>query len=770
MQTLEHVRAAGLPCFPCRQDKAPLVNKGQSWREAAQLPLDQLKPTAIGGLPIPQGLVVLDLDLYKGITREQAEQALGCALPWDQSLVQTTQSGGEHHAFRVSWPVKQGDSIGITGLDTRVEGRGYISFGQGYTPANMFGVLRMAYPEQLPELPDAARSILERIEHEPTAPAQLPDGDRNVDQLREALSHITPHCSRAEWANIGMALKHQFHDDYETGLALFDAWSRGDFCEDGEPSNYNGETQEHQWGSFKAEGGITIATLYYEASRHGWTPPAGFDAAAVFGEGSNNADAIDDIIANGGNPKETKRLAALVNGDPLLSAVLQRELKEAGLLTATLRKALEPRGPKAQPPAAAAGQVLPPAVPMQTNMWAPFQTKGKDEKPKGTRDNFKAMMGAYGINIEYNEVSKEVRISGPGVPQAGTLHDEAALSHIDHLANLNDYPKADNKSMIMLTANEHTFNPVQQYIDGAPWDGHDYIGDLFNCLTLEEDEDPVLAGEMFRRWFLGAVAIGTGRAAAMEYVLTLVDTEGGAGKTRFFCSLAPVSLRKDSVTLDTTNKDSIKIATSYWLVELGELDGTFNRSEQARIKAHLSSEFDEMRLPYGRAYMRYPRRTAYFASVNSTTFLTDSSGNRRFWPIRVQHCNHEHGINVQQAWAQAQACIRSGHRWHLTTEENKLITTRNEEFRSNSRVADSLSQAIPEGAPEVEHLTVTAILMRVGITNPLKSDLNEAANWLRKRGYREVKRNGIKGFVIPRIAVTLADNVFKPQIQEVKPA
>ena len=27
--------------------------------------------------------------------------------------------------------------------------------------------------------------------------------------------------------------------------------------------------------------------------------------------------------------------------------------------------------------------------------------------------------------------------------------------------------------------------------------------------------------------------------------------------------------------------DSVKIATSYWLVELGELDGTFSRSEQA---------------------------------------------------------------------------------------------------------------------------------------------------------------------------------------------
>lgn len=770
MSSAEAIRAAGLQSFPCRQDKTPLVDRGQDWGPASLLPLTQLRLSDINGIPVPPGVVVIDLDTYKGITREAMDAALGYRVPWDASLLQITQHGGEHHGFQApGWPVAHGSNIKkIVGLDTRVGGKGYICVGNGYTPAGLIGALRMAYPAQLPALPDSARAVLERVVLD-REEAPLPTGDRDVEQVVEMLRHITPHCDRTAWRNIGFALRHQFHDDPETGRALFDRWSAGGYSDAGEPSNYNVDTQDGQWESFKAEGGRGTGTLYYEACLGGWTPPVGFDAAAAFGADTASAGNLDDVIANGGNPKHTARLAALANGDPLLSAVLQRELKGAGLLTTALRKALEPRAtaPHQPAPVAAPGYLLPSNIPMHTDLWAAYQTKGKDNKPKGTRDNFRAMMRAYGVTISYNEISKEVVMGGPGVPPTGVLHEEAALSFVDHLANLNDYPKADNRAMLLIMANENTFNPVRQYIDSAPWDGCDYLGELFQCLTLAPEEDAAMAEEMFRRWFLGAVAIGTGRASAMEHVLTLVDPEGGAGKTRFFRTLAPEALRKDSALLDTKNKDSVKMATSYWLVELGEVDGTLSRSEQARIKAHLSSSYDEMRLPYGRVYLRYPRRTAYFATVNPTTFLSDSSGNRRFWPIRVTHCDHLHAVNVQQAWAQAQACINAGQRWHLTSEENQLMAERNEAFRSHSRITDSLSQSLPEGAPAVEHMTVTAVLARAGVPNPLKPDLNEAAQWLRQRGYRETKQAGVQGFIVPRVMNAMVEAAFSPTLTDV---
>lgn len=74
------------------------------------------------GVGVPAGHVFIDLDTYKGVTREAVEAALGVALPWDDALIQRTVSGGEHYCFRLpdGAEVRQGSSVlGVPGLDTR---------------------------------------------------------------------------------------------------------------------------------------------------------------------------------------------------------------------------------------------------------------------------------------------------------------------------------------------------------------------------------------------------------------------------------------------------------------------------------------------------------------------------------------------------------------------------------------------------------------------------------------------------------------------------
>jgi len=760
MQTVaQQLHSCGLPVFPVTAKKRPAV---KGWQHPLA-PEQYQWPTGKVGVPVPAGCFVIDLDTYKGVTRQAVDQLLGCQLPWDEALIQRTANGGEHYAFSHNGDeLMQGsDLFKLEGFDSRRAGAGFIVTGEGYT-ANRFGAGALAYPAMLPQLPPAAALKLRKPERQAEKPTK-PLTTQEVDNMKAALSAIDPACGRDDWWPLLAAARHLTAHDPEQGLEIFNAWSAGEYSDDQEPpANYFGADDiEHQWFGTSPEGGIAGGTLYHKAMEHGWRPPAGFDTASVFGQGAAPVDVyaqlIDDITEHAGNAKETPRLIELVLAfqgsrvqSAALKASLQNNLKEAGLLSKAIKAQLDGSGyEKPKPTPAAPGQLTPSNLPLDPSVWAAFQTKGKDNKPKGTLDNFRIMMNAYGVVILFDEVRKELSIQGPGVPAKGILHDEAALSYIDHLSNLNDYPKADNRAMIMIIAGENMVNPIVEYINERPWDGCDYIGQLFRCLRLAPDEDPQLAEQLFRRWFLGAVAIGTGRAKAMEYVLTLVDPEGGAGKTRFFCSLAPDELRKDSVTLDASDRDSVKVATAYWLVELGELDGTFSKSEAAKLKAFLSSEYDEMRMAYGRSYMKYPRRTAYFASVNSTAFLPDSSGNRRFWPIRVEFCTHDHGIDVQQAWAQAQAELNNGYRWHLTPEENRLITERNEGFRALSRAVDVLSSLFDTTLPATQHMTVTAALTRGGFANPSKADLNEGARWLRAQGFEEVKRNGLRGFMVP---------------------
>lgn len=358
------LRAAGLGVFPCQQDKAPAVPKGVSWQTVAQQDPQAINwPSGVIGVPIPPGVVVLDLDTYKGVTREQVDAALGVRLPWDRALVQTTQNGGQHYAFAVDWLVKYGSNVGnIKGLDTRTAGKGYIATGNGYTQHG-FGVFAMSQPAGLPRLPEQCRPALEHVDRTPTQPAELPTGDKDINAIRQALSHVAPQCNRTEWVRIGLALRHHFHDDLDTGFALFDEWSSGKLTATGdEPDNYSADTMYQQFNSFKIEGGVTIGSLFHTAISKGWTPPAGINTAAAFGAGACGSDVFDQLVdritAEGGNAKKTNELLDAVKSlqcndlqRSMLAAVLNRELKDAGLLNKSIKQQLEGGQPAQQRPA-----------------------------------------------------------------------------------------------------------------------------------------------------------------------------------------------------------------------------------------------------------------------------------------------------------------------------------------------------------------------------------------------------------------------------------
>lgn len=351
------LHAAGLAVFPCSANKQPAVPKGTSWKDSNNhYPAIQKWPSGTIGLPIPPGVVVVDLDTYKGVTREMVEQTLGCQLEWERALIQHTQSGGQHYAFSVDWPVKFGSSLAqLKGLDTRVAGKGYIATGDRYGQSGM-GVFAMAYPLNLPRFPDACRAILEDIPMEPSERAELPVGDKDVDTIRAALKFISPDCNRTDWVKIGLALRHHFHDDPETGLTIYDEWSSGALNPDGEqPDSYVQEHMEHQWFSFKPEGNTSIGTLFYDAIAQGWTPPAGIDTALAFGASGAKSAAvevfdslIDRIVKEGGNPKKTNELIVAVQAmqcnsiqQGMLLATLNRELKDAELLTKDIKAQLQ---------------------------------------------------------------------------------------------------------------------------------------------------------------------------------------------------------------------------------------------------------------------------------------------------------------------------------------------------------------------------------------------------------------------------------------------
>ena len=83
--------------------------------------------------------------------------------------------------------------------------------------------------------------------------------------------------------------------------------------------------------------------------------------------------------------------------------------------------------------------------------------------------------------------------------------------------------------------------------------------------------------------------------------------------------LLPPEVRKYIHTggnIEVGNRDSEKTLVSHFIVELGELDAKFRKSDIAQLKGFLSKSRDQMILPYERANNNYARRTSFIATVN----------------------------------------------------------------------------------------------------------------------------------------------------------
>jgi hypothetical protein len=111
--------------FPLNDKKRPTCNEWQSYTGECS--------SAMYGIKVPTGFMVIDLDTYKDVTREDVENVLGGPLEWDDAYSQQTLNGGEHYIFAVPEDsnIKQGsDLFNVKGFDTRAANRGYVATGK----------------------------------------------------------------------------------------------------------------------------------------------------------------------------------------------------------------------------------------------------------------------------------------------------------------------------------------------------------------------------------------------------------------------------------------------------------------------------------------------------------------------------------------------------------------------------------------------------------------------------------------------------------------
>lgn len=325
---------------------------------------------------------------------------------------------------------------------------------------------------------------------------------------------------------------------------------------------------------------------------------------------------------------------------------------------------------------------------------SPLPVIGKRGRILPCMENFRAMFDRVGITCRYNVISKEPEIVIPGVTPQKDNQLNVALTHIGSYAERFGIGSAQAMKFTLAIADENPFNPAALWILSQPWDGVDRLPQFLDSVQTDP-ESADMKDMLILKWCLSAIAALTQPDGISAHGVLVFQGKQGLGKTHWFKKLVPIDmgLSQDGMMLNLSDKDSVSQVCSKWLVELGELESTFKKSDISQLKAFITRQTDIIRMPYDPKPSTFPRRTIFFASVNQVDFLHDETGSRRFWAIKCTGVNWNHGLDMQQVWRQIyETMYLKGVPWILTAEQQAMLDSSNQHFESIDPLAEIASE------------------------------------------------------------------------------
>lgn len=239
--------------------------------------------------------------------------------------------------------------------------------------------------------------------------------------------------------------------------------------------------------------------------------------------------------------------------------------------------------------------------------------------------------------------------------------------------------KGDVHDAIEMAAKFNVISPVKHYLDSLPiLDPQEAREIISHCLDSsfglrrygEHPDTLRYAHIVFPKWLISAVARAYEAGCKADHIL-IVEGGQGAGKSTAFRVLCGETYFGDSIPR-LESKDAADYVRGKWIIELPEL-ASVSKAEVEQVKAFVTRREEKFRPAYGRTEITYPRRCVFVGTTNRSDYLRDDTGNRRFWPIKVDKIDIEAiARDRHRIWAAAKALYDAEEKWHLTPEEAQL--------------------------------------------------------------------------------------------------
>jgi predicted P-loop ATPase len=197
---------------------------------------------------------------------------------------------------------------------------------------------------------------------------------------------------------------------------------------------------------------------------------------------------------------------------------------------------------------------------------------------------------------------------------------------------------------------ENAFHPILDYLDTLEWDRKPRLD---TWLTTYLSAAPNNLNRRFGRKTLIAGVRRVRKPGTKFDQAMILEGEQDTGKSTTLKILAGDDFHEDAEIISKSGREVQELTSGVWIYEISELVGLGKR-EVEHVKNFLSATHDTARPSYGRVVVDQPRTCIFVGTCNRNDYLTDDTGNRRFWPVATGKIDLDAlARDRDQLWAEA---------------------------------------------------------------------------------------------------------------------
>jgi len=318
----------------------------------------------------------------------------------------------------------------------------------------------------------------------------------------------------------------------------------------------------------------------------------------------------------------------------------------------------------------------------------------------------------------------------------------------------------------VLVAHENEFNPVAEYLENLRGQDLAPVSDaeIADCFGFASG-DNVSIGLMrvhlracVKRGMIKRGKDGEHRGSKLDSLL-IIQGEQGHFKSTSIEALAPnPNWYDESTRFAIDSRDALSSFNSAWIYEFSEIEKILSTKDVATLKSWISRRVDRYVEKYESVSLDHPRRCCLFGTTNTSAFLIDSTGARRFFVCEnVKPANVDLVKKLRDAiWRQSLFELENGFPFFLSKDDQ--LFKQSQERAHHATLSDPWEDRLAdnfENAKIGDFVSSNSLILLLDkkIENCHVGDYRRLSNTMKKLGWKKTRqrhgdsKNPVDGYV-----------------------